>query len=73
MKKCEVLDNTVIAVGKGSIVIVSDRQYELARNKLKPIDVKKEEPKVVEAKEDEIEIKPIEESVQPKAQKTRKK
>lgn len=44
MLKCEVIDNTVIAVGKGSIVYVSERQYELARKVLKPI--KAEEKKV---------------------------
>lgn len=74
MKKCEVLDNCLIAIGKGSIVYVSDRQYELARTKLKLVEVKKEEPKV-EAKEEvkEVEVKPIEEAVQPKAKKTRTK
>lgn len=37
MKKCEVLKDSVIAICKGSIVYVNDRQYELARNILKPI------------------------------------
>lgn len=72
MKKCEVLDNCLIAIGKGSIVYVSDRQYELARKKLKLIDVKKEEPKVEEVKPVE-EVKSVETATQPKAKKTRKK
>ena len=38
MRKCEVLNDTAIAIKKGSIVIVDDRQYELARKNLKPID-----------------------------------
>ena len=38
MRKCEVLNDTVIAVKKGSIVIVEDRQFELARKHLKPIN-----------------------------------
>lgn len=37
MKKCEVLKDSVIAICKGSIVYVNDKQYELARNILKPI------------------------------------
>lgn len=70
MKKCEVLDNCLIAVGKGSIVYVSDRQYEIGRKKLKLVEEKKEEPKVEEVK---AEVKPVETAVQPKAKKTRKK
>jgi hypothetical protein len=46
MLKCEVLDNTVLAIGKGSIVYVSERQFNLARKVLKPIN---EEEKKVEA------------------------
>lgn len=37
MVKCEVLQDSVIAIAKGSIVLVSERQYELARRVLKPI------------------------------------
>ena len=37
MLKCEVLDNTVLSIGKGSIVYVSEKQYNLARKVLKPI------------------------------------
>lgn len=54
MKKCEVLvDRVSLTVGKGSIVMVEDKQYEVARQFLKPLDkVVKEEPK--EDVEDEI-------------------
>lgn len=65
--KCEVLDNCVLAVGKGSIVEVSQRQYELARKILRPIEAKKEVKTVVE------EVKPFETAEQPKAKQTRKK
>lgn len=41
--KCEVLDYIVLAVGKGSIVEVSEKQFELARKVLKPIVEKKKE------------------------------
>ena len=72
MKKCEVLCDTVIAVQKGSIVIVSDRQYEHARNKLKPIEeVKKAEKpsnQEVETREEKVESAPL-----PKEKKTKKK
>lgn len=37
MIKCEVLKDCVIAIRKGSIVYVSERQFELARKNLKPI------------------------------------
>ena len=46
---------------------MSQRQYEIARKILKPIETKK-----VEAEEKKVEVKPIEEAVQPKAKKTRK-
>lgn len=39
MKKCEVVASATLAVEKGSIVIVSDKQYELARRVLKPVEV----------------------------------
>lgn len=64
--KCEVLDNCVIAVGKGSIVEVSERQFELARKVLKPIESKAKAEKVEEVKE-------VETTELPKAKKTRKK
>ena len=68
MIKCEVLDTCSIVVGKGSIVEVSPRQYEIARKFLKPIQEKKE-VKPVEVEE----VKPIENAELPKAKKTRKK
>lgn len=37
MKKCEVLKDCTLAVGKGSIVFVSDVQYNIASELLKPI------------------------------------
>lgn len=71
MKKCEVLDNCLIAVGKGSIVYISDRQYEIARKKFKLVEEKKKEEKPEEVKPVE-EVKPIETAALPKAKKTRK-
>lgn len=44
MIKCEVLNDCVIAIGKGSVVLVNEKQYELARRNLKPI-VEEEKPK----------------------------
>lgn len=64
MIKCEVLDTCSIVVGKGSIVEVSPRQYELARKFLKPVNDKKEE---------KAEVKEVETAELPKAKKTRKK
>lgn len=43
MKKCEVLKDCVIAICKGSVVYVNDKQYELARKVLKPYTEKVEE------------------------------
>lgn len=58
--KCEVLDNCVIAVGKGSIVEVSQRQFELARKVLKPIEAKSEvKTEKVEKEENELPKKEI--------------
>lgn len=71
MKKCEVLQDTVIACQKGSIVMVSDKTYELARHKLKPVDEKKEEKVVVKEVETRVETD-IETPETPK-KKTRKK
>ena len=75
MKKCEVLCNTVIAVQKGSIVIVDDRQYEHARRKLKPIEevkkVEKKEPVIPEV--ETREEKAIETAELPKEKKVKKK
>ena len=56
--KCEVLCDTVISVQKGSIVNVSEKQYELARKVLKPIiDEKPKAEAKVEAKAEEIEVR----------------
>lgn len=60
MRKCEVLNDTVIAVKKGSIVIVEEKQFELAKKNLKPIELNGEAPT-------------IEQAVLPKAKRTRKK
>ena len=53
--KCEVLNDTVIAIQKGSIVIVSEKQYELARKVLKPIV--DEKPITVKAEPEVIEVR----------------
>lgn len=46
MKKCEVVvDRVSLVVGKGSVVFVEDRQYELARAFLKPVKKDKKEEK----------------------------
>ena len=46
--KCEVLCDTVISVCKGSIVEVTEKQYELARNVLKPVDMEQTYAPIVE-------------------------
>lgn len=38
MKRCELLKDCSLVVKKGSVVIVDDRQFEIARQFLKPID-----------------------------------
>ena len=40
MKKCEVLARIGLTVEKGSIVILNDRQYELVRKYVKPVEEK---------------------------------
>lgn len=52
MLKCEVLKDSILTIGKGSIVLVSERQFELARQVLKPI---KDEPKKEKKKKTEEE------------------
>lgn len=42
MRKVEVLNDCILAVKKGSVVFVDDRQFETARRVLKPVEVKKE-------------------------------
>ena len=61
MRKCEVLNDTAIAVKKGSIVIVDDKQFELAKKNLKPIEI------------ENVEAPTIEKAVLPKEKRTRKK
>lgn len=44
LKKCEVLSDRVsLIVGKGSIVLLDERQFELARRFVKPIEAEKAE------------------------------
>lgn len=44
MIKCEVLvDRCSLVVGKGSIVYVDERQFELARQFVKPCDIERKE------------------------------
>ena len=73
MKKCEVVvDAITIVVGKGSIVNVSEKQYELARAALKPIAA--EQPKKPEIVERTAEVEIIsEEKEEIKEKKRRKK
>jgi len=54
--KCEVLvDRVSLVVGKGSIVNIDDRQFELARQFVKPIQIEKPvEAKPVEAKANDV-------------------
>lgn len=64
--KCEVLSNCVIAIEKGSVVIVSEKQYELARKVLKPLEK--------EAKKENVEeVREIEKATLPKSKSIRKK
>ena len=51
--RCEVLDTCTIVVGKGSIVEVSERQYELARKYLRPLATKE---KKVDNNEEKVEV-----------------
>lgn len=45
--RCEVLEKAVLTVEKGSIVEVSERQFELARRVLKPLDTRKKDDEEV--------------------------
>lgn len=52
MVKCEVLvDRCSLVVGKGSVVYVDERQFELARNFIKPVNMPKAEVQEVEVAE----------------------
>ena len=64
--KCEVLQNCVILAEKGSIVEVTEKQYERLRKKLKPVALKEK----MEAKD--VEVKEVETATLPKAKKTKK-
>lgn len=48
MVKCEVLTDTALAVKKGSIVLVDEKQFELAKRVLKPVDMPQAEAPVKE-------------------------
>lgn len=67
--RCEVLDTCNIVVGKGSIVEVSERQYELARKYLRPLATKE---KKVDNNEEKAE-KPLEVEVPLKETRKKKK
>lgn len=69
MIKCEVLQNCVMPVAKGSIVYVTEKQFELSRKKLKPLN----ENKKSEVKVEEVEVKEIETPELPKEKKAKKK
>lgn len=56
MKKCEVLKDCALAVGKGSIVFVSDVQYNIASELLKPITEEVNEQPI-----EEVNKKPVKE------------
>lgn len=45
--RCEVLEKAVLTVERGSIVEVSERQFELARRVLKPLDTRKKDDEEV--------------------------
>lgn len=51
MKKCEVLKDCALAIGKGSIVFVSDVQYNIASELLKPITEEVDEEPIEEVNE----------------------
>lgn len=55
MKKCEVLKDCALAVGKGSIVIISDVQYNIASELLKPITEEVNEVAIDDVIEEPIE------------------
>lgn len=56
MKKCEVLKDCALAIGKGSIVFVSDVQYNIASELLKPITEEVNEEPI-----EEVNKKPVKE------------
>lgn len=54
MKKCEVLKDCALAIGKGSIVFVSDVQYNIASELLKPITKEVNEQPIEEVNEKSV-------------------
>ena len=48
MIKCEVLTDTALSIKKGSIVLVDEKQFELAKRVLKPVDMPQAEAPVKE-------------------------
>lgn len=54
MKKCEVLKDCALAIGKGSIVFVSDVQYNIASELLKPITEEVNEQPIEEVNEKSV-------------------
>lgn len=75
MIKCEVLVERIsLTVNKGSVVVVDDRQFEIAKKHLKPIHEVVKETKV-EDKVDEVETREDKEVLEKevKAKRTKKK
>lgn len=70
MIKCEVLGDAVLSIGKGSVVYVKEKQYQLARKVLKPIH--EDEQKNVKPVEDGIEVVEVR-TEEAKEKRTRKK
>lgn len=63
MIKCEVLvDRVALVVGKGSIVNVDEKQFELARQFIKPVKVEGIEISLEEKKPDVVEEKKVKKS-----------
>lgn len=62
MKKCEVLVERIsLTVNKGSVVVVDDKQFEVAKKFLKPLDII--EPKKVEEVETREDKEEVEEEI----------
>lgn len=72
-KKCEVIAERVsLVVAKGSVVFVDDRQFEIAKQFLKPLNEAKVEKPVADDKPAVIETreeKPLEKEVKSKKKK----
>jgi len=59
MVKCEVLQDTVLAIKKGSMVIVDESQYNLAKKVLKPLAEPKKAVEIEISEKPEIETATI--------------